>query len=66
MIVVIPSLTAFSSNDCILDDDDDMLQSQRINFVRTSDNINHPDCIDIGYGLTNICSNDAIRILNRK
>jgi hypothetical protein len=54
------------TNYVILDDDDDMLQSQRINFVRTSDNINHPDCIDIGYGLTNICSNDAIRILNRK
>ncbi len=54
------------TNYVILDDDDDMLQSQRINFVRTSDNINHPDCIDIGYGLTKICSDDAIRILKRK
>jgi len=49
----------------ILDDDNDMLQSQRHNFVRTSNNINHPDCIDIGYGLTKICSEKAIRILNQ-
>lgn len=48
----------------ILDDDNDMLQSQRHNFVRTSNNINHPDCIDIGYGLTKICAEKAIRILN--
>lgn len=53
------------SNYVILDDDDDMLQSQRGNFVRTSNNINHPDCIDIGYGLTKECANRAIRILNR-
>lgn len=49
----------------ILDDDDDMLISQRGNFVKTSCNINHPDCIDIGYGLTKECANRAIRILNR-
>jgi hypothetical protein len=53
-------------NYVILDDDDDMLQTQLGNFVRTSLNINHPDCIDIGYGLTNECANRAIRILNRK
>lgn len=52
------------SNYVILDDDDDMLTSQRSHFVKTSDNINHPDCIDIGYGLTKQCALDAIRILN--
>jgi hypothetical protein len=49
----------------ILDDDNDMLQSQRHNFVRTANNINHPDCIDIGYGLTRICAEREIRILNK-
>jgi len=49
----------------ILDDDTDMLKSQRMNFVQTSTNINHPDCIDIGYGLTKECTNRAIRILNK-
>jgi hypothetical protein len=53
------------TNYVILDDDDDMLISQRGNFVKTSYNINHPDCIDIGYGLTKECANRAIRILNR-
>jgi len=53
------------TNYVILDDDDDMLLSQRGNFVRTSNNINHPDCIDIGYGLTKECTNRAIRILNK-
>ncbi len=48
----------------ILDDNDDFLPYQRGNFVRTSNNINHPDCVDIGYGLTNECTNKAIRILN--
>lgn len=52
-------------NYVILDDDNDMLDTQRNNFVRTSNNIDHPDCIDIGYGLTNICANKAIEILNR-
>lgn len=51
-------------NYVILDDDNDFLPNQRGNFVRTSNNINHPDCVDIGYGLTNQCSKDAIRILN--
>jgi hypothetical protein len=53
------------TNYVILDDDDDMLTSQRGNFVKTSCNINHPDCIDIGYGLTKECTNRAIRILNK-
>ena len=53
------------TNYVILDDDTDMLKNQRMNFVQTSANINHPDCIDIGYGLTNECANKAIRILNR-
>jgi hypothetical protein len=52
-------------NYVILDDDNDFLPNQRGNFVRTSNNINYPDCVDIGYGLTNQCSKDAIRILNR-
>ena len=47
----------------ILDDDNDFLPSQRLNFVRTANNINHPDAIDIGYGLTKICAEKAIRIL---
>jgi hypothetical protein len=48
----------------IFDDDDDFLDHQRGNFVRTANNINHPDCVDIGYGLTSECANRAIRILN--
>ena len=52
-------------NYVILDDDNDMLNTQFGNFVMCSNNINHPDCIDIGYGLTKECTNRAIRILNR-
>lgn len=48
----------------IFDDDNDFLPHQRGNFVRTGNNINHPDALDIGYGLTNECANKAIRILN--
>jgi hypothetical protein len=48
----------------ILDDDNDFLPHQRGNFVRTANNINHPDALDIGYGLTNECTNKSIRILN--
>ena len=51
-------------NYCILDDDNDMLPSQKNNFVRTANNSNHPDYIDIGYGLTTICTEKAIQILN--
>jgi hypothetical protein len=56
-----PEITSY----VIFDDDDDMLPSQKGNFVMCSNNINHPDCIDIGYGLTKECANKAIRILNR-
>ena len=48
----------------IFDDDNDFLPHQRGNFVRTGNNINHPDALDLGYGLTNECANRAIRILN--
>ena len=50
----------------ILDDDDDMLNSQLNNFVKTSGNIDHPDCIDIGYGLTKLCAKKAIQVLNKQ
>jgi len=52
------------TNYVILDDDIDMLPEQLSNFVQTSDNKSHPDCVDIGYGLTKICSDKAIEILN--
>ena len=51
-------------NYCIIDDDNDMLETQRNNFVRTANNEDHDDCIDIGYGLTKICSGEVIQILN--
>lgn len=50
---------------CIIDDDNDMLPSQRKNFVRTSNNRDHPDCVDIGYGLTRKCSEKVVKILQR-
>ena len=50
---------------CIIDDDEDMLPEQLNNFVKTSDNSDHPDCDDIGYGLTKICSEKVIEILNK-
>jgi hypothetical protein len=53
------------TNYVILDDDTDMLFNQRNNFVQCSNNIEHEDCIDIGYGLTNICTDKAIKILNK-
>lgn len=54
------------TNFLILDDDNDMLENQRNNFVRTADNNDHPDHVDIqGYGLTNICTDKAIEILNK-
>lgn len=49
----------------ILDDDNDMLPSQRDNFVRTANNQDHEDCVDIGYGLTRKCAERAIEILNK-
>lgn len=51
-------------NYVIIDDDNDFLQHQLGNFVRTANNINHSDCVDIGYGLTKECAKKAIRILN--
>lgn len=50
----------------IIDDDIDMLFNQKDNFVQTSDNKDHEDCIDIGYGLTFKCAELAIKILNKK
>lgn len=52
-------------NYVILDDDDDILEHQSDNFVCTY-NEDHPDKIDIGYGLTNICTEKTIEILNKK
>jgi len=51
-------------NYIIIDDDNDFLPEQMNNFVRTANNKHHEDCIDIGYGLTKICSEKAIQILN--
>jgi hypothetical protein len=65
-IQVVLNLHTEIENYIILDDDRDMLKSQLGNFVCCSNNINHPDCIDIGYGLTNECANKAIRILNKR
>ena len=48
----------------ILDDDSDMEPHQMDNFVMTSGNRDHEDCVDIGYGLTRICTERAIKILN--
>jgi hypothetical protein len=49
----------------ILDDDIDMLPHQMKNFVQCSGNLDDEDCIDIGYGLTNSCTERAISILNK-
>ena len=49
----------------ILDDDTDMEDHQLDRFVKTSGNSDHEDCVDIGYGLTKICTDKAIEILNR-
>lgn len=48
----------------ILDDDDDMLPEQMPYFVRTSENLDHEDCCDRGFGLTKKCAEQAIKILN--
>jgi hypothetical protein len=50
----------------IIDDDIDMLLEQKDNFVKCSENRTHDDCVDIGYGLTKICAEKAIEILNKK
>lgn len=51
-------------NYVIIDDDADMLKHQLSHFVKTSDNSDHPDALDIGYGLTRKCAEKAIYILN--
>ena len=48
----------------IIDDDTDFLPNQLNNFVQTSDNQDHTDFYDIGYGLTVECADQAIKILN--
>jgi len=50
----------------IIDDDTDMLLSQKDKFVQCSGNLDHQDCIDCGYGLTKLCADKAIQILNKK
>ena len=54
------------TNYVIIDDDSDILSSQTDNFVRTSNNPDHIDCVDVGYGLTKNCAEQAIKILNKK
>ena len=50
----------------IIDDDNDMLNSQKDNFVLTVNNRDHDDCVDrMGYGLTRKCAEKAIEILNK-
>jgi len=56
-----PEITVY----VILDDDNDMLEDQLENFVQTNHNLTHPDCVDRGYGLTKICADKAIKILNK-
>lgn len=50
-------------NYVILDDDADMLFTQREHYVQCSNNFKHKDSIE-GYGLTERCANKAIKILN--
>jgi len=48
----------------IIDDIDEMLETQKKNFVKTSYNYKHSDFLDCGFGLTKICTEQAIDILN--
>ena len=50
------------SNYVIIDDDNDMLEIQKNNFVRTANNYHHEGNIE-GYGLTKECANMVIQIL---
>lgn len=50
-------------NYVILDDDNDMEEHQLNNFIQTSKNVTHSDCVDVGYGLTSECAEMAIKIL---
>lgn len=56
-----PQVTSY----VILDDDKDMLTYQLENFVLCAENLNHDDCVDLGYGLTKKCAEKAILILNK-
>lgn len=49
----------------IIDDDSDMEDHQMEYFVKTSENRDHEDCVDDGYGLTLRCAEKAIDILNK-
>lgn len=53
------------TNYCIIDDDNDFLGHQMEFFVKTSNNHSHHDSVE-GYGLTEICANKVIEILNNK
>jgi hypothetical protein len=53
-----------TDNYVIIDDDNDMLEEQMKYFVQTSNNPEHFDSLDIGYGLTKQCAKQAIDILN--
>jgi hypothetical protein len=52
-------------NYVIIDDDNDMLPEQMLNFVQTYGNHEHTDAVDFGYGLTKECTLKAIGILNK-
>jgi len=54
-----PEVTGF----VIIDDDSDMLKSQQQNFVRCANNRHHKGNVE-GYGLTGMCRDKAIEILN--
>lgn len=55
---------SYVTNWVMIDDDLDIMPEQYKNFVRTANNKNHPDSLDIGFGLTRICAEKAIEILN--
>jgi hypothetical protein len=45
--------------------DNDMLENQQQNFVKTSKNISHEDNVNNGMGLTLKCAEKAIKILKK-
>lgn len=49
----------------IIDDDDIKIKNKQFHLVKTSGNTDHEDCVDIGYGLTKECSEQAIILLNK-
>lgn len=49
----------------IIDDDNDMLENQQQNFVKTSKNVSHEDNVNNGMGLTLKCAEKAIKILKK-